>query len=108
MLQSHLLVFQRIIDILKIDIEGDEWTAIPEMIQSGVLASVKQIAIEIHYESKKVPAKTELSVLRRLYEAGFRIVMRDRNVYNVIKHPTYKYGLIKLYELTLLNQIHIG
>ena len=107
MLLNLLLVFQRIIDILKIDIEADEWTAIPEMIQSGVLASVKQIAIEIHYESGKVPAKTQLSVLRRLYEAGFRIVMRDRNVYNVIKHSAYKYGLIKLYELTLLNQIHI-
>ena len=87
------------------DIEADEWTAIPEMLQSGVLDSVNQIAIEIHYKHGKVPAKTQLSILRRLYEAGFRIVMRDRNIAQVKSHPAYKYGLIILYELTLVNWI---
>ena len=33
---------------LKIDIEGDEWRIIPEIVRSGMLVRIKQLALEIH------------------------------------------------------------
>lgn len=36
------------IDHIKIDIEGNEWRIIPQLVGSGVLEKVKQLAIEIH------------------------------------------------------------
>ncbi|KAK2717612.1 uncharacterized protein LOC136038959 [Artemia franciscana] len=38
----------KIIDVLKIDIEGAEYEALLEMLESGVLMNVKQIAMEVH------------------------------------------------------------
>ncbi|KAK3582663.1 hypothetical protein CHS0354_031075 [Potamilus streckersoni] len=66
---------KRQIDILKIDIEGSEWTSIPQMVMSGTLRSVKQMQIELHGSG----TKHDLKVLRMLYEDGFRLFMRDRN-----------------------------
>ncbi|KAK2717615.1 hypothetical protein QYM36_006403 [Artemia franciscana] len=37
-----------IIDVLKIDIEGAEYDALLEMLESGVLMNVKQIVMEVH------------------------------------------------------------
>ncbi|KAK2701330.1 hypothetical protein QYM36_020013 [Artemia franciscana] len=39
---------ERIIDILKIDIEGSEYEAIPDMIYNGNLKNVRQISFETH------------------------------------------------------------
>ena len=36
------------IDYLKIDIEADEWSALPQIIQSGMLNNVRQMGVEIH------------------------------------------------------------
>lgn len=38
----------KIIDYLKIDIEGDEWTVLPQLIISGMLNKVRQLSVEIH------------------------------------------------------------
>jgi hypothetical protein len=37
------------LDILKIDIEGDEWKAIPQILASESNKFIKQIVIEIHF-----------------------------------------------------------
>ncbi|WAR31086.1 hypothetical protein MAR_033628, partial [Mya arenaria] len=71
-----------------IDIEGDEWYSIPQMISSGALDDVKQISMETHYikrgkqlwGSHPIPAADELYALRLLYDKGFRIFMRERNL----------------------------
>jgi len=34
--------------ILKVDIEGSEWTALPEAVQSGAMAKVDQLLLEVH------------------------------------------------------------
>lgn len=40
----------KIIDVLKMDIEYSEWNAIPQMLRTGFLANkVKQLAVEIHF-----------------------------------------------------------
>ncbi|XP_053405632.1 probable methyltransferase-like protein 24 [Mercenaria mercenaria] len=88
----------RIIDILKIDIEGWEWSTLPEIMGSGVLQYVKQICLEVHFgygikvfhhEKKSdtyeftsekwgnVQIPDQLKVLRNLFKSGFRIFKYD-------------------------------
>ncbi|KAK3582661.1 hypothetical protein CHS0354_031073 [Potamilus streckersoni] len=67
---------KRTIDILKIDIEGSECTTLPQMVHSRTLRFVKQMQIELHGRG----ISDNLKVLRMLYEDGFRIFMRDRNL----------------------------
>lgn len=38
----------KIIDYLKIDIEKDEWKVLPEIVQSGMMDKVRQLAVEVH------------------------------------------------------------
>ena len=84
------------------------------MIESGALRDVKQMAVELHFplRSKDKPdgwrdndTNIQLSCLRQLYDAGFRIVMKDRNVFggNVVKWPQFRHPLSVLYEVTILN-----
>ncbi|XP_053397047.1 probable methyltransferase-like protein 24 isoform X2 [Mercenaria mercenaria] len=74
----------KIIDILKIDIEGWEWDALPDILLTESLRNVKQICLEVHFgfrhkHSKNtwgnVPIQNQLKILKRLYETGFRIFM---------------------------------
>ena len=37
-----------VIDYLKMDIEGAEWAIIPQIIKSGMMDKVRQLAFEIH------------------------------------------------------------
>ena len=41
-------LFQRVIDYLKADVEGAEWPLLVNLVQSGVLKKVKQMALELH------------------------------------------------------------
>lgn len=94
------------------DVEGTEFKAIKQMISSGALDNVKQIAVEIHFPNRVIKDDLEwrdmmtnipLSSLRLLYEAGFRICMRDRNTYTIRTLPYFKYPLTLLYEITLIQ-----
>ena len=40
-----------VIDYLKIDIEHSEWVVLPQIIESGMLNLVRQLAVEIHIKS---------------------------------------------------------
>lgn len=94
-------IFQRVIDILKLDIEGAEWTVLPDLFSSGTLNNVKQLVIEIHFGSKHffhtnwglVSPKDQLKVLRLLYDGGFRMFMHEHNIaalqYSNITSSTY-------------------
>ena len=37
-----------IIDYLKIDIEFDEWSVLPDLIASGMTSKVRQMGVELH------------------------------------------------------------
>ena len=45
---SFSRIFQRDIDFLKLDVEFSEWPALHEMIQSGTIHKVRQLALETH------------------------------------------------------------
>ncbi|XP_067678476.1 uncharacterized protein [Haliotis asinina] len=73
------LFHTEVINILKVDIEDNEWRAIPEMFQSGVMDKVNQFLLEIHVlsQSRTEPTKDEyinyLMLMRDIYIGGFRI-----------------------------------
>ena len=95
------------------DIEGDEFAAVIQMVQSGVLRHVKQIAMEFHFpmrlnsiDNKWRDGRTNipLTTLRLLFEAGFRICMRDRNIKMIRQDiPFIKHPQTLLYDVTLVN-----
>ena len=72
-------------DVLKVDIEEWEWQALPEMISSGALDVVRQFAIELHITLNIEPDARKyrlgLSILKDLYDKGFRIFWTHRNLW---------------------------
>ena len=106
-------MFQRSIDILKIDIEGDEWYTIPQMVTSGALDDVKQISMETHYISQRpggqlwgshpLPAADELYSFKILYDNGFRIFMRERNMWSHFIWPGINRFITNVNEISLIK-----
>ncbi|XP_045183895.2 probable methyltransferase-like protein 24 isoform X2 [Mercenaria mercenaria] len=116
---------KRFIDVLKIDIEGWEWKALPEILQSGVLNYVKQLCLEVHFGYDiqiiwngnravgyrhlnttwgNVAIQNQLQTLKRLYDHGFRIFMSDP----IKQWATYhlkqtKKSIDTLVEISLVN-----
>jgi len=89
-MHKKYLFLQRTIDLLKMDIEGGEWGALPQMFQSGVLRKVRQISMETHFDFNmdlnSIWRKVHLlQCLIQLYEAGFRIFMREHNINMIMK-----------------------
>lgn len=115
----------RVIDVLKIDIEGWEWDTLNEIMKSGVLKYVKQICLEVHfgygftpvYENGKAVTveftsekwgntaiPDQLNVLRHLYEHGLRIFMYDPITgwgTRHIRNP--EHNIDTLVEISLVN-----
>ncbi len=63
----------KIIDYLKIDAEYAEWIALPQIIESGMLANVRQLAVEIHLnKSESIDTNREyVKLLRSIERMGF-------------------------------------
>ena len=97
-----LFKFQKTLDILKVDIEGFEWSALNAASRAGTLQWTKQLAVETHW--RRPMGANRLQTLRYLYNDGFRICMRERNLMGLGKFQSelntmYTY----LNELTLIN-----
>ena len=69
-LKKKLHQVDRVIDYLKMDIEGGEWTVLQRWLQDGDLARVKQLAIEIHLEHPNSFA-FKYQLLHQLEHSGF-------------------------------------
>ena len=69
------------LDLLKLDVESAEWAALEEMLNDGSINDVKQLIVEFHIFligrkidlTDKDSYRSHLIILRRLYQAGFRI-----------------------------------
>ncbi|GAB4143829.1 MAG: hypothetical protein Fur0037_11540 [Planctomycetota bacterium] len=61
----------RRIDVLKIDIEGCEYEALPDVLSSGI--DIRQILIEFHHGAGGIPFEATRSALSSLRRAGFAI-----------------------------------
>jgi hypothetical protein len=76
------------IDVLKIDIEENEKSALPDMIKSGALKNVVQLCLEFHHYY-------DLGSLRKLYDIGFRIFWSHQNPFAKLyaNGESYSYGM---------------
>ncbi|XP_057367476.2 uncharacterized protein LOC130688510 [Daphnia carinata] len=61
LLTEKLHASDRFIDYLKIDIEEDEWTVLVDILHSGMLGKVRQLAVEVH-----LPLEGSISDYQRL------------------------------------------
>lgn len=79
----------RVIDYLKLDIEYDEWIAIPQIIQSGMMKKIRQLAIEIHLpvEDSINRLRNRVSIIRSIEESG---MVRFDSKLNPWYHGTFK------------------
>ena len=59
------------IDILKMDIEGEEMSVLPDMLASELLPG--QLLVEFHYNYPQIPFNDFLSLVSQLREKGYRI-----------------------------------
>ena len=76
--------FQKKISILKLDVEKWEWDVLPDILKSGSLRYVDNLAIEFHLELHSPEQGREVyftavSILKDLYDEGFRIFWTHQN-----------------------------
>jgi len=72
----------KIIEYLKIDIEGHELTGLPDWVDSGILKNVNQLALELHLRRMHEGPKFIwlLHILKSLYQLNFRIISQEVNM----------------------------
>ncbi|RUS81727.1 hypothetical protein EGW08_010534, partial [Elysia chlorotica] len=58
----------KVIDIVKMDIESSEWTALPQMVTSGQLNNVRQLLIEFHV----TPGRKDVKIVQAIERLGFK------------------------------------
>lgn len=80
------------------------------MISSGALDDVRQISMETHFISTKrannrggVPLHKQLSALRQLYDFGYRIFMRERNLGSLSKRKGIKGFTTNINEISMIK-----
>lgn len=61
-----------VIDYLKMDVEGAEWKAIPQIIESGMINKVRQIGVEFHLSTRfGIGLQQMASIVKSIEDAGF-------------------------------------
>ncbi|XP_053391055.1 probable methyltransferase-like protein 24 [Mercenaria mercenaria] len=111
-----------ILDILKLDIEGYEWKAIPQIISSGCYKYVRQLVIEVHFGKVKksldkdgyiivkpeywgnVNTSQQLEVLIQLQNSGFQVFHYARNPRTRMRFPdSYNQSIFTCNVISLIN-----
>lgn len=125
-----MFLFQEIIDILKVDIEGSEWETFDQMLKTGSFRRVKQLQVEIHFYDNEfhtacsgnkqqaidcyfkalnkhqvIVRKQRLRLLQRMYEYGLRVFSSEGNVFykNSREYLENDVSVTPLTEVSLIN-----
>lgn len=64
----------RIIDYLKMDIEGSEWKVLPQILKSEMMGKIRQLGVEFHLSSFKTLKEFQqkaVGLLRSIEKSGF-------------------------------------
>jgi hypothetical protein len=77
-----------VIDYLKLDIQGAEWASLDDMISTGAIAKVRQLAIQLNVFGKtSAEFLSYYQTLSKLEEAGFRRWHFTMNYYKIKRTP---------------------
>ena len=73
-----------IIDYLKIDVETNEWRVLPQMIESGMMDKVRQLAVEIHLDCDQSidNCRQQAGILQSLEDYGMVRFDSKPNMYS--------------------------
>jgi len=88
-----------VIDYLKMDIEWDEWAVLPQIIESGMLAKIRQLTVEFHLPTKFIPSSRDdddSSAPPSSPSAAVDLSLDDyRRLVAVIKSMEQQHGMIR-------------
>ena len=73
------------IDILKLDIEGSEMSALPNILDSGI--SIDKLLIEFHYNYKGISYSDTIALIQRLQSLGYELFW--------LSYRAYEFGFIR-------------
>ncbi|CAH1786682.1 unnamed protein product [Owenia fusiformis] len=101
----------KIIDMLKVDIEGSEWAVIPNMFKTGMLHNIKQLAMEIHTFGRNTSIefyKRAYRAMEMLDKAGFRRYYSEPNdhcryfsPFDTGRRPVKRWGCYNVYYINI-------
>jgi len=91
------------LEILKIDIEGDEWIVLEQVAADLQKINVKQICIEIHLDESLVTPERVKELIGLLYEGGYELWLRSDNVEHSKIIPWSGYHVRFAYELSFVK-----
>ncbi|XP_060082393.1 probable methyltransferase-like protein 24, partial [Ylistrum balloti] len=105
-IRTELNHLKRMPNVVKMDIEAWEWNVLPEMFAAGQFP--KQLIIEFHLWSQKYTTQRDmwihrLSVLRNIYDAGYRIFWMNRNLFCRYKSLYTKQSTLACHEISLIR-----
>ncbi len=102
----HILYcdFQKVLDYLKMDIEGSEWDSLPNMMDDGILNKVKQLAFEIHLNMRPMASwRLWMHHLKRLERLGFRKWYSHKNPACIRLSKYWKVPIADCIEMVYIN-----
>jgi len=98
--------------ILKVDIEGSEWSFLREAIDSGSIKKVGQLMVEVHFWPHLLPqatsnhemVRTWYRILKDLTDAGFKVFDYHENPFSTYPYDLFTRGPAACcHELGFLN-----
>ncbi|BFZ00530.1 hypothetical protein BsWGS_03569 [Bradybaena similaris] len=93
------------IDVIKMDIESSEWPAIPEMIRSGQLKTVRQLMVEYHVmESSQDYLMPRLQAIQAVEKAGFKRYYVHKNPACGERIPGFPIARVHCYEVHYIRK----
>ena len=106
-------MFQKTIDVLKIDIEYSEWESFKAALQEGAFNRVKQFVFEIHTPEVSIDSRTRSStkddffnmydLLYQIEKLGFRKFYNHFNPYGRYTSPRTGKERSCCYEMYYVN-----
>ncbi|XP_067653276.1 probable methyltransferase-like protein 24 [Haliotis asinina] len=98
----------RVVDVLKMDVEGSEWPSLPNIVSSGELSKVRQLLVEYHGPcTEKNDCINRLKLLKDIYDAGFRKFYVHKNHHCTLNNALFPVLRTFCYEIHYVNINHM-
>ncbi|XP_059176968.1 probable methyltransferase-like protein 24 [Physella acuta] len=95
----------KVIDVIKMDVESSEWPAIPDMTSSGAMRDVRQFLVEYHIVNiTQESLVTKVKAMQSIEKAGFKIFYTHKNEYNRILVKGFPAERTQCYEVHYIRR----
>ncbi|XP_076437889.1 putative methyltransferase-like protein 24 [Babylonia areolata] len=94
---------QEVIDIVKMDIEFSEWSALPNMVETGELNHTRQLLVEFHKPASGERLRKQLYTLKKLDSLGFKRFHTHPNRFCGRTKQPYPVTRVNCYEVYFVN-----